>query len=129
MATTERHTEISARLLEQAEAELRAGDLLQASEKAWGAVAHYVNSLARRYGWPMDSHDDLRDNARRVIGLTKDPENTRMRFTLAENLHATFYYGFTDARGVAAGLQGTRTLLSDMQAVDLDKHFKAKDAG
>ena len=47
MATTERHGQISAQFLEQAEAELRNGDLLQASEKAWGAVTHYVNSLAR----------------------------------------------------------------------------------
>ena len=129
MATTQRHREISARFLEQAEVELRAGDLLQASEKAWGAVAHYLNSLARRYGWPMSSHNNLRENARRVISLTNDPALCRQRFSVVESLHGNFYHDFTDADGVADGLQSARDLLSDMQAVDLDEHFEARDGG
>ena len=123
MATTERHRQISAQFLEQAEAELRSGDLLQASEKAWGAVTHYVNSLAREYGWPMGGHDDVRENARRVARLTRDPERSRERFALAEGLHGNFYHDFSDAETVALGLRSTRILLSEMQAVDLDHHF------
>ena len=48
MATAEQHRKISTQFLEHAEDELRKGDLLQASEKAWGAVSHYVNSIARQ---------------------------------------------------------------------------------
>ena len=48
VATAEQHREISTQFLEHAEDELRKGDLLQASEKAWGAVSHYVNSIARQ---------------------------------------------------------------------------------
>ena len=129
MATTERHTEISARFLEHAEAELQAGDLLQASEKAWGAVAHYLNSLARRYGWRMSSHNDLRENARRVMRLTRNPEFSEIRYSFVESLHGNFYHDFTDARGVAVGLQSAKALLADMEAVDLDEHFEAMDGG
>ena len=50
MATTARHQEISRTFLEHAEIEFGKGDLLQASEKAWGAVAHYVKSVAKERG-------------------------------------------------------------------------------
>ena len=47
VVTAEQHREISAQFLDHAEDEFRKGDLLQASEKAWGAVSHHVNSVAR----------------------------------------------------------------------------------
>ena len=47
MSTAARHQEISDVFLEHAEDEFEKGDLLQASEKTWGAVAHYVKSVAR----------------------------------------------------------------------------------
>ena len=46
--SAKRHREISAQFLNHVEDEFRKGDLLQASEKAWDAVAHYVNSVARQ---------------------------------------------------------------------------------
>ncbi len=36
MATVEQHRDISTQFLDQAEQEFNKGDLLQASEKAWG---------------------------------------------------------------------------------------------
>ena len=50
MATTIRHEEISGRFLHHADEEFEKGDMLQASEKAWGAVAHYVKSVAKARG-------------------------------------------------------------------------------
>ena len=74
MATTERHQDISGQLLSQADAELKKGDLLQASEKAWGAVAHYVKSVASDQGWQNRTHRDVNRNARELIMLTDDPK-------------------------------------------------------
>ena len=48
MATTARHQEISDQFLSDAEVEFQRGDLLQASEKAWGAVAHYIEAVAQQ---------------------------------------------------------------------------------
>ena len=45
--TPERHHDISAMFMEHAEDQFRQGDLLQASEKAWGAVAHCISAIAR----------------------------------------------------------------------------------
>ena len=73
VATAEQHREISTHFLEHAEDELRKGDLLQASEKAWGAVSHYVNSIARQRNWPLGSHRRLIENANKLI--SGDPAN------------------------------------------------------
>ena len=77
MATTTRHEEISDRFLEHAREEFDKGDMLQASEKAWGAVAHYVKSVAKARGWPDGSHWDIANNARKLLDLTPDPDGNR----------------------------------------------------
>ena len=89
VATAEQHREISTQFLEHAEDELRKGDLLQASEKAWGAVSHYVNSIARQRNWPLGSHRQLIENANKLI--SGDPANAshkRRLFRSIEALHA-----------------------------------------
>ena len=73
MATAARYEEFSDTLLEQAEAEFEGGDLPQASEKAWGAFAHYIKSVARERGWRNRSHTDLWDIAQELIPYTSDP--------------------------------------------------------
>lgn len=44
---TERHLEISDLLTRWAEEELESGELFLASEMIWGAVAHYLKSVAQ----------------------------------------------------------------------------------
>ena len=110
MATSERHREISDIFLEHAEVEFEKGDLLQASQKAWGAVAHYTKAIAGEHGWPHGSHQDIRKNAGRLIELTEDPRQYNRLFGLIENLHVNFYeeehsstqvrYGIDDAKGL-----------------------------
>ena len=91
MATTERHLEISEQFLEHAEVEFAKGDLLQASEKAWGAVAHYIKAVAQAQGWEHNSHYLLWRNANRLLPLTDDPELNRLRKALIDQLHVNFY--------------------------------------
>ena len=50
MATSTQHQEISGLFLDHAAVEFEKGDFLQASEKAWGAVAHYVKVRCQRTG-------------------------------------------------------------------------------
>ena len=111
MATAEQHREISTQFLEHAEDELRKGDLLQASEKAWGAVSHYVNSIARQRNWPLGSHSRLIENANKLI--SGDPANASHKRRLLrsmEALHANFYQGILGrgfGGGGHSGRQGT----------------------
>ena len=54
--TPDDHRTIAQRFLVHAQVELDRGHRLQASEKAWGAVAHELKALAIERGWEHESH-------------------------------------------------------------------------
>ncbi len=117
MTTAERHREISDRLLEQAYAEFEGGDLLQASEKAWGAIAHYVNAVAKMRDWPHSTHRDLNLNASRLIQSTDDASAHRQQLLVVNALHANFYQDFLDEDSVLDGLNATGRLLAALKEI------------
>ena len=116
MATVTQHREISERFLSHAEKEFEKGDLLQASEKAWGAVAHYVKSVAKEQeGWDADSHVGLNRSARKLIEQTDEPKVNMSRLGTANSLHANFYEDFYDEVIVKSGIEDARDLISAMK--------------
>ncbi len=118
MATTERHEAIRAVFLDHAEEEFEKDDMLQASEKAWGAVAHYVKSVAKANGWSDGSHRDIAVNARRLLDLTPDPEGNRKRFALINMLHVNFYEEDLDPKDVKLGIRDARLLIDAMREAE-----------
>ena len=121
VATAEQHREISTQFLEHAEDELRKGDLLQASEKAWGAICHYVNSVARQRNWPLGSHSRLIENANKLI--SGDPANASHKRRLLrsiEALHANFYQAFLDEDSVREGIQDAKELIRTLEVHNTD---------
>ena len=69
---------------------LEAGDRLQASEKAWGAVAHRLKVVADNRSLRYETHAD----ASRVIrSLTTEQGNPRIRtlFDVAQLMHMNYY--------------------------------------
>ena len=118
MATTTRHEEISDRFLDHAAEEFEKGDMLQASEKAWGAVAHYVKSGAKARGWPDGSHWDIARNARRLLDLTPDPDGNREKFSHINVLHINFYEEVLDPKDVKLGIKDARVLIDAMREAE-----------
>ncbi len=120
MATVARHQDISDRFLEHAEEEFEKGDLLQASEKTWGAVAHCVKSIARKHGWPSKSHRDVSNNADRLIRLTEDARQNQRLFHVVTNLHVNFYEDtYADKPDVVKhGIEDARTLIAAMKEAE-----------
>ena len=115
MATVRQHQEISDRFLAQAGEELEKGDLLQASEKAWGAVVHFVQSVAKEQNWPVGSHRHTIENARMLIELSPDPRGNSTKLTAMSGLHANFYEDFLPKEVVEIGIDDARSLLADMK--------------
>lgn len=76
----------------KARAELEKGDLLQASEKLWGAAAQMVKAVAERRGWTHDSHRSLSEVVNRLAQETGD-RTLRASFQIAQSLHFNFYEG------------------------------------
>ena len=117
MASIAQHQDICERFLEHAWREFEQGDLLQASEKAWGAVAHYVKSVAHEEGWPDGTHGDIARNARKLIVLTDDPNTNRVIFQATNALHVNFYEDDLDEDDVRISVQDAGTLLAEMKKV------------
>ena len=86
----ETHEVHSQRLMLHARQELEAGDRLQASEKAWGAVAHRLKVVAAERGWRYDTHFDAFTIIRRLNEELGDGK-LRLLFNTANGLHRNYY--------------------------------------
>lgn len=86
----ESHEVHSERLLRHAIDQLEQGDRLQASEKAWGAVAHQMKVVAERRGWLYRTHRHAYEIADRLSEETGDPNLLRL-FNTANTLHQNYY--------------------------------------
>ena len=122
MATVEFHMETSRRFITQAEAELRAGDEMQACEKAWGAVAHAMKAVAERHRWRHETHADLFRVVDNIVRLTGDPE-IRLFFNNANALHKNFYEGRMGYEHIARSMERVKRLLTKLDAfMDADNN-------
>ncbi len=97
------HSDTASEFLSKARAHLAEGDLLQASEKGWGAAARMVKAVAETRGWRHSSHRDLHRAVRRLADLSADNELQRL-FLSANALHQNFYEGDMRAATVAVGI-------------------------
>ena len=85
------HILTSRRMLTHAEEQLEADDLVQASEKGWGAVAHYLKAVAKQRGWTNRSHRDFFVIKDRLADEMNDTERMHELFRTVRGLHANFY--------------------------------------
>ena len=86
----ESHAVHSDRLIADAEIELAKGDRLQASEKAWGAVAHQLKVIAEQRGWEYNTHGQVYGVVSRISDEVGGQELTDL-FGVANSLHQNFY--------------------------------------
>ena len=86
----ETHNVHSRRLIAHAKIELEKGDRLQASEKAWGAVAHRLKAIADRRGWEYVTHQQVFGIVRRIADELGDPD-LRDLFSYPHGLHRNYY--------------------------------------
>ena len=91
MTTAERYKSTSTLLFDQAMVELEAGDLIQASEKLWGAAAQALKSVAERRGWKHDSHAQFYNIMAQIEPEVLDSQELRRGFDTANHLHINFY--------------------------------------
>ena len=118
MATPDEHVEISRRFIAQADAEFAGGDLLQASEKAWGAVAHRLKAIAIRRGWRHGSHRHFHEIIDGVRAETDGPDELKRLLAITESLHANFYNVFLNESGVRERIDSAKMLLSMLEGIE-----------
>ena len=108
-----RYEEISRHLLEQARQELDNGDILQASEKYWGATAHAIKAVAQQRGWNHHAHNNLRDAAV-YIGLECNRQDLRQLFQSLEALHHNYYEHQREISEVQDGIDGAEVYIREI---------------
>ena len=81
--------------LEQSDQEFAKGDVLQASEKLWGATSHAIKAVAEQRGWDHGKNSHRRLVVRR---LAEEYEEFWLRagYAAAEQFHANFYNNFME---------------------------------
>ena len=102
--------------LEKAYKELEEGDLLQASEKGWGAAAQILKAVAQERGWEHDSHRRLFNVLGRLALVAGDQE-LRHGFNAANVLHANFYEAWMGVDDVEDNLGHVERLVGKLDGL------------
>ncbi|MDE2843992.1 MAG: PaREP1/PaREP8 domain-containing protein [Chloroflexota bacterium] len=92
---THEHVHTAQEFLEKAEAEFEAGDILQGSEKLWGAATHAIMANAQLRGWNFGSHRAMGEAVDRLAEEYAD-ESLEPGFAVAEKCHANYYHDFME---------------------------------
>ena len=111
---TDEHITTGRELLARAEEAAAEDDLLQASEKGWGAAAHMVKGLAQRKGWRHDGHRELYQAVNRLAQETGDRQ-IRLLFSSASALHSNFYENWMPREMVEDNLTQVREFLRKLE--------------
>ena len=116
--SADNHMHISRRFIRQADEELASGDHIQASEKAWGAVAHYFKAIAERRDWRQTRHRDYYTNMELLGEESPDREEFRRFFMVADGLHANFYNDYMSAEQVGESIDDTKKLIAILDDIE-----------
>jgi hypothetical protein len=93
---TEEHIRTARYSLDESEREFAAGEVLQGSEKLWGAASHAVMAIAQQRDWPYNKHNSLKVAVRRLAQESEEGRYLLSGFAIAEAFHANFYHDFME---------------------------------
>ena len=112
--SSEEHGHTSREMLAKAEEAVAQDDILQASEKGWGAAAHMTTSVAEWRGWSHTGHRELYLVVNRLAQETGDGE-LRTLFDNANSLHSNFYENWMPREWIDDGLGRVREFLDKLE--------------
>ena len=116
----ERYEEISRHLLEQAQEELDKGDILQASDKVWGATAHAVKAVCQRMGWNHHAHNHLRAAAN-YVAAEFGCDDIMSAYGYLDALHTNYYEHQLLAGEVRVGINNAKFFIRELAALPLNQ--------
>ena len=86
----EKHTRLAHKLLADAGREIGAGELVQGSEKLWGATIQALRAYCASRGIPHNKYAQRRHAALQLASERHD-DAIRLGFGIAQSCHANFY--------------------------------------
>ncbi len=115
-ASDSKYANMSRDYMAQAEDCLRHGDLVQASEKSWGAAACALKSIAEQRGWNHRSHSLLNDLSGQIADELRSSE-LRDMFAVARSMHQNFYENWEPEGTVEYAVGRIKEYLAELEAV------------
>ena len=111
-AEVEDFAQQSLQFLERARNYVAAGDLHQASEKAWGAAAHMAKAVAAANDWTYEKHRDFSIVLNNAWLLTRNDRIRELR-GIPNDLHGYYYERkrFLNADIIAADIESVAELV------------------
>ena len=94
------HAEQARKFLEQAEREFADDDVLQGSEKLWGAACQAVMAVAKSRGWDYGKSKHRSVVIDRLVDERGDP-SLASGYSVAQKFHANFYNNFMEDDDIA----------------------------
>ncbi len=93
--TVQEHVQTALQFLEHSDREFAADDVLQGSEKLWGAASHAITAVAKQRGWPFSKYQA------RVRAVDRLAEETGDDFLpggliAARQFHSNFYHDWME---------------------------------
>ncbi|MFQ6062844.1 MAG: PaREP1 family protein [Methanosarcinales archaeon] len=110
----EHYQSLSDRYFKEGEDFLSKGDLLQASEKLWGAVALAVKSVAANEGKKLEKHGGLWGFVENLSRDRKDDDFVKL-FHIANSLHRNFYENQMGKRSIEVAMRDLKRFIAKLR--------------
>ena len=111
-----KYANASRRFMAQARVELEIGDFVQASEKAWGAAACALKSVAEQREWNHQRHSLLYDVSGQIADELARPGLLEW-FGLANALHQNYYEQWMPEEVVESYIPRIELLVAELETV------------
>lgn len=116
LSYSDRYAALSARLLREAQRELDLGDFVQSAEKAWGAAAHAIKSVAEKWGWYHQGHYRL-NAAVAFIAHHRDLKYLLSLYASPSIMHFNYYEHELDGETLQVYINDTKTFVREMEKI------------
>ena len=101
---------------------LEEGDLCQAGEKAWGAVAQMTKAVASERSWRHFRHAELLEAIREIADRSDNTGEIRDAIEIVRSMHTNFYEVDLDRIAVERGMARAAMLLETFWRLPPERH-------
>ena len=106
----EKHTRLAAKLMDDAGREIAAGELVQGSEKLWGAASQAMKAYCASHSKPHGKYAQRR-HAALELAEERGDDSIRLAFKLAESCHANFYNDWMEQEDLDSHVSDIRSFV------------------
>ena len=110
-----KHVRIARQFLDAADKLFDEGDIIQTSEKLWGATNHAAKVLCLSRGWRHSKYAHLKEGVQRLAEEIGD-SSLPLVFKVAQGNHINFYDDFMTAEAVDEDRRMVRALVEKLLA-------------